>query len=80
MRGTLRGIQTRIDRLKARVEPSADEVAVKLQKMSDEEFDAFFVDLIEESIGPAEGFATAQTFVDGLSNPIDQLSCESYPA
>ena len=66
MRSLLRGARTRVERLQARVEPTADEIDARLQKMSDEDLDAFFVELIEESIGPAEGFATAQAFVDAL--------------
>ena len=66
MRGSLRGVQARIDRLQARVQPSAEEMEAKLSAMSDGTLEAFWARAAEDAVGPAETFATVGAFLDAL--------------
>jgi hypothetical protein len=66
MRGSLTGVLARVDRLAARMRPSAEDLEAKLKTMSYEDLEALMVRTLERAVGPADGFGTADAFVDAV--------------
>ena len=66
MRGSLKGVLARVDRMAARLRPSLDDLAAQLKTMSDEDLEAFVVQQVEVLAGPADGFDTEDAYVEAL--------------
>ena len=64
MRGSLKGVLSRVDRLAASRRPSPEEFEVKIKTMSDEDLEALVVRIVEQAAGPADAFETVDAFVD----------------
>ena len=63
MRRSLHGLESRVDRLLARVQPSPHDWT-PADALSDEELELEIIGLVEGQVGPAHAFATADAFVD----------------
>ena len=67
MRGSLKGVLARVDRLAARMQPSAEDIDAKIiTTMSDEDLEALIVRQVEQAVGPADGFETVDAFLDAV--------------
>ncbi len=66
MRGSLKGVLARVDRLAARMGPSAEGLEAELETMSDENLEALIVRQVELVAGPADGFETVDAFLDAV--------------
>ena len=67
MRGSLKGVLARVDRLAARMQPSAEDIDAKIiATMSDEDLEALIVRQVELVAGPADGFETVDAFLDAV--------------
>ncbi len=67
MRGSLKGVLARVDRLAARMQPSAEDIDAKIiTTMSDEDLEALIVRQVEQAVGPADGFDTEDAYVEAL--------------
>ena len=68
MRESLKGVLARVDRLAARMQPSAEDIDAKIiTTMSDEDLEALIVRQVELVAGPADGFETVDAGVCGLA-------------
>ena len=72
MRGSLRGVLARVDRLAARMGPSAEGLEAELETMSDENLEALIVRTVEQAAGPAEAFETVDAFGDAVCAAMHQ--------
>jgi len=67
MLGSLKGVLARVDRLAARMQPSAEDIDAKIiTTMSDEDLEALIVRQVEQAVGPADGFETVDAFLDAV--------------
>ena len=66
MRGLLTGVLVRVDRLAAKMQLSDEDREAKLKTMSYEDLEALMVRTLERAVGPADGFGTADAFVDAV--------------
>jgi len=80
MRGSLKGVLARVDRMAARLQPSLDGLAAQLKTMSDEDLEAFVVQQVEVLAGPADGFDTEDAYVEALcvTVPAERTKPTSY--
>ncbi len=77
MRGSLKGVLARVDRLAARMGPSAEGLEAELETMSDENLEALIVRQVELVAGPADGFETVDAFLDAVKDALrDQKNIE----
>ena len=66
MRESLQGVLARVDRLAARMGPSAEGLEAELETMSDENLEALIVRTVEQAAGPADTFETVDAFLDAV--------------
>ena len=72
MRGSLKGVLARVDRLAVRMGPSAEGLEAEIKTMSDEDLEALIARIIEQAAGPAETFETVDAFRDAVCATMHQ--------